>query len=38
MFDEARNRVILALISGFFVCVARKSFLKTLRFMQKPKI
>ena len=26
MFDKARNRVILALISGFIVCVVRKSF------------
>ena len=26
MFDEARNRVILALISGFVLCVVHISF------------
>lgn len=37
MFDEARNRVILALISGFILCVVRKSFFERFVLSQIPK-
>ena len=37
MFDKARNRVVFALISGFVVCVVRKSFLERFVLVERSK-